>query len=137
MTLKTLLNKYGVVRIKALEVATGMHSQAAWNLWHGKHNPTVLQIRLMHDNLGIPLEELYALDYISKPRAAKEEAKILAREAQTDAALATTQFTAAKTIALQAVEDAINAALRHDAAERRKAELDAHLQQLAAVGKGT
>jgi transcriptional regulator with XRE-family HTH domain len=58
MTLPELLERYRVYTIRELSRRTGISSQQAWNLWHGRARLGRLNLERLHTALGIPFEEL-------------------------------------------------------------------------------
>jgi hypothetical protein len=62
MTLPELLERYRVYTIRDLARRTGISSQQAWNLWHGKARLGRMNLERLHTALGIPFEELLQVD---------------------------------------------------------------------------
>jgi transcriptional regulator with XRE-family HTH domain len=58
MTLPELLERYRVYTIRDLSRRTGISSQQAWNLWHGRARLGRRNLERLHTALGIPFEEL-------------------------------------------------------------------------------
>jgi transcriptional regulator with XRE-family HTH domain len=69
MKLPDLLEKYRVYTIRALCEKTGLSPQQGWHLWHHRRNLTRETLKLLHEKLGIPYDELMEVD----PRQASEE----------------------------------------------------------------
>jgi transcriptional regulator with XRE-family HTH domain len=62
MTLQTLLQQHGIIKIKELMHRTGLSRQQSWNLWHGYVGVGKATALRLHEQLGIPLEELIRVD---------------------------------------------------------------------------
>jgi transcriptional regulator with XRE-family HTH domain len=62
MTLQTLLRQHGITKIKELMHRTGLSRQHSWNLWHGYVGVGKATALRLHEQLGIPLEELIRVD---------------------------------------------------------------------------
>src|SRR5262245_23361658 len=62
MTLQTLLQQHGITAIKELMHRTGLSRQHSWNLWHGYAGVGKATALLLHEKLGIPIEELIRVD---------------------------------------------------------------------------
>jgi transcriptional regulator with XRE-family HTH domain len=68
MTLQTLLKQHGITSIKALRDRTGLSRQYGWNLWHGRVGVGKTTAKRLHEQLGIPAEELLQVDPIPAVR---------------------------------------------------------------------
>lgn len=70
MTLRTLLETYGVTRIKKLCEDLHISRQYGWNLWHGSQGIGPVMIQKLHATYDIPLEDLMCLNPVAprKPR---------------------------------------------------------------------
>jgi transcriptional regulator with XRE-family HTH domain len=71
MTLETLLRRHGITTIRDFAQRTGLSRQHAWNLWHAKVGLGTEMVRRLHDDLGIPLEDLIRVDpvpAVKRPR---------------------------------------------------------------------
>jgi len=68
--LRHLLPTYGVPSITALCQRLGLHKQYAWLLWHGKIGLSTAMLRRLHDELGVPLEELLRVERATPAKAA-------------------------------------------------------------------
>jgi transcriptional regulator with XRE-family HTH domain len=77
MTLKEILERHGIHTIRKLCQETGLSRQRGWMLWHGKAGVGKATAKLLHDKLGIPLEELIEVDPVpyTWPRATKAKPK--------------------------------------------------------------
>ena len=62
MTLQTLLQQHGITTIKELMHRSGLSRQHSWNLWHGYAGVGKATALRLHEQLGIPLEELIRVD---------------------------------------------------------------------------
>jgi transcriptional regulator with XRE-family HTH domain len=62
MTLQTLLRQHGITTIKELTHRTGLSRQHSWNLWHGSVGVGKATAKRLHEQLGIPFEELMQID---------------------------------------------------------------------------
>jgi transcriptional regulator with XRE-family HTH domain len=73
MKLQDILEKHGIHTIRKLCEETGLSRQRGWMLWHGKAGVGKATAKLLHDRLGIPLEELIEIDPVpyTWPRATK------------------------------------------------------------------
>ena len=65
-----LLPHYGVASIAALCQRLGLRKQYAWLLWHGTIGLSAAMLRRLHDELGIPLEELLRVERATPAKAA-------------------------------------------------------------------
>ena len=54
MTLRQLLEAHGIRTIADFQRRTGLSSQHAWNLWHGKANVGLRLAQRLEARLGIP-----------------------------------------------------------------------------------
>jgi transcriptional regulator with XRE-family HTH domain len=68
MTLRELLKRYDIHTIRELTQRTGLSRQQCWNLWHGKVGVGLETVKLLHDRLQIPLEELVQIDPPEQPK---------------------------------------------------------------------
>jgi hypothetical protein len=68
MKLPELLEKYRIYTIRALCQKTGLSPQQGWHLWWHRRSLTRDTLKLLHETIGIPYEELMDLD----PRVATE-----------------------------------------------------------------
>ena len=65
MTLRTLLERYGIHTIRELTHRTGLSRQQCWNLWHGYAGVGRETLKLFRERLPeIPVEELLEVDPI-------------------------------------------------------------------------
>ena len=62
MFLRDLLPQYEIPSIVALRQRLGLTKQYAWLLWHGKIALSSDMLRRLHDELGIPFEELMQVE---------------------------------------------------------------------------
>src|SRR5687768_8418512 len=62
MTLQTLLRQHGITDMKELRHRTGLSRQQSWNLWHGYVGVGKATAKRLHEQLGIPAEELLQID---------------------------------------------------------------------------
>jgi hypothetical protein len=62
MTLQTLLRQHGISTIKELTHRTGLSRQQCWNLWHAKTGVGKATAKRLHEQLGIPAEQLLQVD---------------------------------------------------------------------------
>ena len=70
MFLRDLLPHYGVASIAELCQRLGLRKQYAWLLWHGKIALSVAMLRQLHDELGVPLEDLLRVERAVPAKAA-------------------------------------------------------------------
>jgi transcriptional regulator with XRE-family HTH domain len=76
LTLKTVLQRHGITTIKALQQRTGISKQHAWGLWHATIGVGKVAAKRMHEALGIPTDELLAVDPVpARPRRAPSLAR--------------------------------------------------------------
>jgi transcriptional regulator with XRE-family HTH domain len=68
MLLRDLLPRYDIPTITALQRRLGMAKQYAWLLWHGKIALSADMLRRLHQELGIPLEELIRVERATPPK---------------------------------------------------------------------
>lgn len=68
MTLRDLLKRHDIHTIRELTHRTGLSRQQCWNLWHGKTGVGLETVKLLHERLHIPLEELIQIDPPSEPK---------------------------------------------------------------------
>jgi hypothetical protein len=61
-TLSDLLYQHGIHTIRKLCQETGLSRQRGWMLWWGKAGVGKQTAKLLHEKLGIPLEELMEVD---------------------------------------------------------------------------
>jgi transcriptional regulator with XRE-family HTH domain len=64
MTLKSLLEQHGIHTIRELTHRTGLSRQQCWNLWHGYSGVGRATLKLLHETLKIPYDELLQVDPI-------------------------------------------------------------------------
>src|SRR5262245_55761470 len=62
MKLQEILKAHGIHTIRQLCHGTGLSRQRGWMLWHGEAGVGKATAKLLHDKLGIPLEELIEVD---------------------------------------------------------------------------
>jgi transcriptional regulator with XRE-family HTH domain len=62
MKLPELLEKYRIYTIRALCEKTGLSPQQGWHLWHHRRSLTRDTLKLLHEELKIPYEELMEVD---------------------------------------------------------------------------
>lgn len=68
MTLRTLLEQYGVTGIKQLCKDVGISRQYGWNLWHAEQGIGPVMMQKLHKAYQIPLEHLLHLEPVSDPK---------------------------------------------------------------------
>jgi transcriptional regulator with XRE-family HTH domain len=68
MTLRDLLKRHDIHTIRELTHRTGLSRQQCWNLWHGKTGVGLETVKLLHERLQIPLEELIQIDPPAEPK---------------------------------------------------------------------
>ena len=68
MTLPNLLKRYDIHTIRELTHRTGLSRQQCWALWHGKTGVGLETVKLLHEKLKIPLEELIQIDPPPDPK---------------------------------------------------------------------
>jgi transcriptional regulator with XRE-family HTH domain len=62
MFLRDLLPQHGIPSIAELRRRLGLRKQYAWLLWHGTIGLSSDMMRRLHDELGIPFEELMQVE---------------------------------------------------------------------------
>jgi hypothetical protein len=69
-TLRDVLERHGIADYRAFATAAGLHQQQAWDLWTGKVGAGVDMLKLLHERLAIPTDELLAIEPVKphKPR---------------------------------------------------------------------
>jgi transcriptional regulator with XRE-family HTH domain len=67
MTLKELLERHGILAASELSRRTDLSRAQAYNLWRGKAGVGRETMRLLHDRLGIPYDELMEVDVVGRP----------------------------------------------------------------------
>jgi hypothetical protein len=67
--LRKLLEAHGVHTIRRLRELTGLTSQQCWNLWHGRVGVGRKTALRLHEQCGIPLDDLMRLPPV--PHAAR------------------------------------------------------------------
>jgi hypothetical protein len=80
MKLQDILKQHGIYTIRELCHKTGVSRQRGWMLWWGEAGVGKATAKLLHEKLGIPLEELIAVDPVPytgarKPAASQERPK--------------------------------------------------------------
>ena len=73
MFLRDLLPHYGVASIAELCQRLGLRKHYAWLLWHGKIALSVAMLRRLHDELGVPLEDLLRVERAVPAKAARAQ----------------------------------------------------------------
>ena len=68
MTLRELLQQHGIMSIKEFTHRMEFSRQQAWDLWHARAGVGKDMMKRIHERLGIPLQELIALDPIKPPK---------------------------------------------------------------------
>jgi transcriptional regulator with XRE-family HTH domain len=71
MRLQEILERHGIHTIRKLCQETGMSRQRGWMLWHGKAGVGKATAKLLHEKLGISLEELIQVDPVPYTGARK------------------------------------------------------------------
>jgi hypothetical protein len=67
MTLQEILEPYGIHRPADLAHVLDTGRQNAWNILHGKQRLTPAQALRLHDQLGVPLEQLLRASVAPRP----------------------------------------------------------------------
>jgi len=76
VTLQAVLRRHGITTIKELQHKTGISKQHAWGLWHATTGVGKVAAKRMHEALGIPFEELMAVEPVpARPRRAASKAR--------------------------------------------------------------
>ena len=70
MTLRDVLKRHGITTLRDFCARTGFSRQHGWNLLRGYTGVGRQTMQILHERLGIPLEELMQVDIV--PRSARE-----------------------------------------------------------------
>jgi hypothetical protein len=74
MKLQEILERHGIHTIRKLCQETGLSRQRGWMLWHGKAGVGKATAKMLHEKLGISLEELIEVDPVPYAWPRKDQA---------------------------------------------------------------